>query len=143
MLSGRLNNFARYLRLLRRHHRALIASFFVLLVVRIGLTFSSYRNVQGWTDRYARLSRRPARVPVLVWSITHTAKVIPGATCLTQALALRFLMVRAGEGCTIRIGVRETNDRPFDAHAWVIYQGRALIGGSEQELRTFKPLVDL
>lgn len=143
MSSARLNKFARYLRLVRRHHRALIAAFFVLLVARIGLTFGSYRSVQGWTDRYARPDRRPAQIPVLVWSITHCAKLIPGATCLTQALALRYLMLRAGEDCTIRIGVRETVDRPFDAHAWVIHQGRALIGGSEQDLKTFKPLVDL
>ncbi|UUL82379.1 lasso peptide biosynthesis B2 protein [Sphingomonas qomolangmaensis] len=114
-----------------------------MLIVRIGLTLGSYRLVLRWIERYARPSRRPTAVLVLVWSVRHSAKLVPGASCLTQALAMRYLMLRAGEGCTIRIGVRETANRPFDAHAWVMYQGRVLIGGNEQDLAAFKPLVDL
>ncbi len=142
-MRGKLNRVSRYLRLIRRHHRILWIAFRVLLIVRIRLTFRSYHDVVRWSERHARPLNFPIQLPVLVWSITHCSRLIPRASCLTQALALRFIMMRMGEDCVVRIGVRTTKARPFDAHAWVIHRDRVLIGGNEEDLQTFTRLVDL
>ena len=53
------------------------------------------------------------------------------------------MLMKLGEECIVRIGVRTTETRSFDAHAWVIHRGRVLIGGTDEDLKTFSRLVDL
>ena len=49
--------------------------------------------------------------------------------CLTQALALQWLLRRRGEKVQVHIGVRKNEDGVFAAHAWLEKEGRVLIGG--------------
>lgn len=68
---------------------------------------------------------------------------MPGASCLTQALVLRFLLARTGETCSIRIGVTQEPGAAFEAHAWVLHGNDVLIGGVTEKLERFTPLADL
>ena len=104
-----------------------------------------------------------------VWDCSHavrrTARLVPMASCLTQAMALQMMLARRGYHCDVCIGVErrtaEANggesadssshvaranplahgsdvaDGKFRAHAWVEWHGRVLIGG---DVRGWKPL---
>jgi Transglutaminase-like superfamily len=47
------------------------------------------------------------------------------ATCLKQSVVTLWLLRHQGIPCDLRIGVRREFN-PFEAHAWVEYQGEAL-----------------
>lgn len=123
----------------------------------------------------------PAAVPVAAdaldratiieaWNCAHAvarmARVVPLASCLTQAMALQLLLAKRGQLCAVCIGVERRKTSPnatalnatkngagempippahgsdatdggFRAHAWVEWRGRVLIGG---DVRRWKPL---
>ena len=143
-MSDRLERLRRYVRLIRRHHRSLVYAFFVLARIRIGLSLGSYRSVQQWIER-STSDRGPRDIPVNVaaWSVANAARIVPGALCLAQALAVRYILLRANRACVIRIGVKSDEEKAFGAHAWVLYEGRCIIGGTHENLKTFNRLVDL
>jgi hypothetical protein len=66
----------------------------------------------------------------LVWAVKVTSRYVPGATCLTQALALQALLAQAGHESRVEIGVAK-NANQLEAHAWVICRNHIVIGGPE------------
>ena len=107
------------------------------------LTFSSYRpilrEIRGLTG-----TEDDKLPPVLLaWAVVHAARFVPAATCLTQALALRRLLALSGQPCLVRIGVTENPAGSFEAHAWVMSKGRVLLGGIDEKIERFVPIVDL
>jgi len=71
-------------------------------------------------------------------AISRAARWVPRASCLTQALALQRLLARRGLESSLFLGVDRAvtpseAPRPrakgFEAHAWVEWRGRVLIGG--------------
>jgi hypothetical protein len=72
----------------------------------------------------------PQDVPVahIVWAVRTTAAYIPGATCLTQALAAKYQLDRSGRRTRIHIGVARENGN-FLAHAWLECEGETVLGG--------------
>ena len=113
------------------------------------------------------LDAAPARASIdEVWNCSHavrrTARLVPVASCLTQAMALQMMLARRGHFCEVHIGVErraapenqsggassESRSNPqahgsdiadgkFRAHAWVEWHGRVVIGG---DVRNWKPL---
>lgn len=76
-------------------------------------------------------------------AIQSCARLIPGASCLTQALAAEVLMKRRGYACTLRIGVARDGGGPLRAHAWLESKGVAVVGGGLSDytlLPTFESL---
>jgi len=69
----------------------------------------------------------------LAWAVTTASNFVPGATCLTQALALQTLLARSGHGGRVQIGVAREGTGEFVAHAWVECHGEILIGGHNVE----------
>jgi hypothetical protein len=70
----------------------------------------------SFPDRAARAVRRVSRV-------------VPGATCLTQALAVQAFLERRGLPTRLHIGVRDSGEA-VRAHAWLDSQGMTVIGGA-------------
>jgi len=71
-------------------------------------------------------------------AVSRAARLVPRASCLTQALALQRLLARRGLESSLFLGVDRAGKpsrtaRPralrFEAHAWVEWRGRILIGG--------------
>jgi hypothetical protein len=67
----------------------------------------------------------PGRV---AWAVTVAARFVPGATCLSQALAARVLLRAAGHPTTLSIGVRRDPGGVIQAHAWVHSGVRPVVG---------------
>ena len=60
------------------------------------------------------------------WAVRAASRLVPRATCLTQALALCGWLQREGCRSIVQIGVANENGR-FSAHAWVEYGGIPLL----------------
>ncbi len=65
----------------------------------------------------------------------------PWAFCLQRSLALREWLASDGIFTEVRYGVRKT-ETSFDAHAWVVYDGK-IVNDSVEFISTFAPLKSL
>ena len=62
--------------------------------------------------------------------MSAAARVVPGRTCLTDALAADVMLCRRGHPSTLRLGVRKHAGAavPVEAHAWVESDGAIVAG---------------
>jgi hypothetical protein len=125
----------RFLRLSRSDRRLTARIVLLLAAIRLGLwvlPFSTLRRQLRTSIPAAACPPALVAVPVerLARLVEACSRVVPGATCLTQSLAVQFLLGRAGHPSVIRIGVARNNVRGFEAHAWVDYQGQVLLDHS-------------
>jgi hypothetical protein len=106
---------------------------FLVSTVRVGLWVLPFRSVQRIVGRASR--RRPATYPLgrCVWAVGTASRFVPGATCLTQALAAKVLLAESGYDSRIQIGVSKDEHGRFRAHAWVVCGDEIVIGGAEAD----------
>lgn len=112
----------------------------VVGVVRLALTLSSYNRVRGIVTRLD--ARRDASIGDLrrvAWGVAAAARLVPGATCLTQALAGQYLLARQGNASKISIGIEKGTGSELKAHAWLMSGSHIVLGGS---INGFSHLVD-
>lgn len=123
--------------------RVAVSSFVVVLVTRIALYLFRYKTIRKWIPeaRGHQNSRFYARRVAL--AVRRSARLVPHATCLTQALAAQYLLARSGHRSTIRIGARRDPEGRLEAHAWLLCDDVIVLGGSDQELAGLVPLTDL
>ena len=74
-------------------------------------------------------------------AVRAVSAVLPGGTCLTDALVAGVLLNRAGIETTLRVGVtRETTaGRALDAHAWLERDGATILGASAVAYLPLRP----
>jgi hypothetical protein len=95
-----------------------------------------------------RFERLPLAIPLdlptsqLAWAVSSVSRNIPKATCLTQSLALQFLLNRSGRPSQLHFGVRKDSKAGFQAHAWVESEGSTLLS-TEAEVVAFSHLMAL
>ena len=70
----------------------------------------------------------------IVWAVRHVSRLVPMATCLTQALAAQTMLARSGVASTLTLGVDPERKARFEAHAWLEMEGRAVLGGTDDSL---------
>lgn len=116
------------------------------------LTAVAWVRMALWRHRLERVRRQIAANPVqaeagiedlrvVAWSVVATARVIPAATCLTQALAGQYLLARRGFYSTVRLSVCGTDTAP-QPHAWLLSGDTIALGGTAAEFRRHRALVD-
>jgi hypothetical protein len=76
----------------------------------------------------------------IVWAVRLAARYVPGASCLTQALTAQLLLSWCGIASRLHVGVSRAQN--FEAHAWLEYNGRVLLGGEEESSR-YSPILIL
>lgn len=98
-------------------------------MIRARLVLSPFPAVDRVT------SRRPIRAtpgpnsPMRVgWAVRAVSRYVPGASCLTQALAARSLLAAEGRPSRLQLGMARIDGRP-QAHAWLESEGAIVIGG--------------
>jgi hypothetical protein len=123
----------RTLRRLSAPERSLVLwTILVVSAIRIALWTASFQRVRSLVERPHRLPIAVSpRMPVsrFVWAVRAASRRVPGATCLTQSLALYCLLTHAGRAAEVHIGVMKDPDRGLVAHAWVEHAGRTLLSG--------------
>ena len=114
----------------------------IVLVVRLLLTLTSHRTVlKVLPSGLKRIAPDP-----MVWrmakAVTLASRLVPGASCLTQALALQLILGQRGYATEVRIGVK-ADGSDVVAHAWLLSNGKIAIGGSPQEIAAYLPITML
>jgi hypothetical protein len=125
----------------RSERRLVVEAYAVVALVRLALTLLPYRLLRRARRPVLRvaaaLGARPCDDSSLVAGVRVAARHVPGATCLTQAIALHILLARRKIASDLVVGVTRRDGR-FEAHAWVDRGGETLIGG---DVEHFNPLL--
>lgn len=111
--------------------RVLPAATFLVVGIRLALLVlpsgSVVRMVRAVGARPVRSTASRNDQDALLGCIRRVSRLVPGATCLTQAVAGQILLQRNGYHATLRLGVR-TGAQGFAAHAWLEQDGRKILG---------------
>ncbi|WP_411267531.1 lasso peptide biosynthesis B2 protein [Asticcacaulis sp. 201] len=77
-------------------------------------------------------------------TVRRGAKLVPFTTCLSRAMAARYLLKRKGYGSVLKVGVAN-GDKPGSmlAHAWLLSGDTVVVGNENGELQKFKLLTDM
>jgi hypothetical protein len=125
---------AKFLRRSRDDRRMLAAAAIVHVIVAIAVRALPFGLVRQLLDRAAAFGRSARAAGDVDARVIRAARsvsaVLPGATCLTEALVAGVLLGRAGCETTLCFGVSGAvpADRPFDAHAWLERRGVTVVG---------------
>jgi hypothetical protein len=130
-----MNQLQRFAALPSGERRLLARAGLAVAAVRVALWLLPFRWLCERASAAPAALRRPGELPArkLAWAVDVVARRIPGASCLTQALALQWLLVRQGERSRIHVGVSRSDPRGLHSHAWVEVGGEVLIGGEGLE----------
>jgi Transglutaminase-like superfamily len=144
-----MKRFCRLLAFPPAERLLLVKTALLLAVIRLGLRLLPFRALLWLLNGAARaprgLSEGPRFSPERIASaVTVTGPyMLNERPCLTQALAVRLLLVRRGYPARLRLGVTRGERGEVLAHAWVESDGRVIIGGSASELERYTPLLTL
>jgi len=84
-----------------------------------------------------RSGRPPAER--VAWAVGAASRLVPRASCLTQAIAGQLLLRHYGYGAKLCLGVTRAEPGRFLAHAWLERDGRVVLGGAESASFTRLP----
>ena len=116
----------------------------VVAATRLGLSLLSYRTLKRWLPKDTGAAPASSEeVRRVSWGVRNAARVVPGASCLTQALSAQYLLARAGHRSQIQVGVAQDAKGRVLAHAWLISNGSVVVGGSARDIQRYKFLADL
>jgi hypothetical protein len=138
-----MTRVGKFLRLPPSDRRLLVTAALTQAAIRLGLALLPYRRVRRLVDHLARTSsrRRPAATASperIAWAVARAGRSVPGAACLTQALAAQLLLERRGHPARVRVGVSRSKGAGLLAHAWLESGGRIVLGGTN--LTQYTPL---
>jgi len=134
---------ARWVRLPFADQRITLEALAVVLVARAAVGALPPAKLSRLVQRAMRSSapRRGRGVPTnsatlssVRTAILRASARIPGASCLTQALAGWWLLRRRGIDSELRVGVNRDGEG-LTAHAWLLVERRVLLGGRDPEAR--------
>lgn len=135
MIPSRMMHVVRRFFALDRGDRWLVVEAVVLIwLVQAGLRMLSFSALMRLLAAAKRVRRRsPTGHSRIAWAVNAAARLAPGRTCLTDALAADVMLCRRGCQSVLRIGVkRRSGDRgPLQAHAWVESDGSIVAGELE------------
>jgi hypothetical protein len=131
-----IRRIRRFLTLPADRRRLFVTALVLVGAVRIGLwliPFRALRRLVAPRNRYGATRRGsvPEFSKQIVWAVRTAARHVPGATCLTQALAVQRLLQGAGHPADLRIGVAKSDRGVLEAHAWVESRGEVIVGGPD------------
>jgi hypothetical protein len=122
---------------------AMLATVLATVVwVRLRLTLGTYKDVSRHVVCGPPTAINGVQVSRIVRFVDRTAKWVPEASCLTQALAAQLLLARCGITTLIHIGVNK-DDTGMAAHAWLKLGERILLGGTRESVAAYTPLTTL
>lgn len=121
----------RILRSSAKERRLVIEAALLVPAVRGALSLLPFRwihrkvgaVVTRWKGRTA--SDSPENI---LWAVRAVSARVPGASCLTQALAATMILARHGHQATLRVGATKDDQGRLRAHAWLEIGGTPVLG---------------
>jgi len=102
--------------------------------IRSGLALLPFPLMRRLLARFARSSNTSDCVDCplekqFARAVITASSCVPGATCLTRALAVQVLLARQGYVTRLRFGVANGANKKLAAHAWLeTTNGRVILG---------------
>jgi hypothetical protein len=128
---------ARFLRLSAADRLLVLRVIPLVAAIRTALWLLPFGLLRSLLRRRVVVRVFPAlEMPVtrLAWAVHAASRAVPCATCLTQSLALQFLLRQLGHPALLQIGVAR-HDRQFVAHAWIECGGQILLDDPDEVAR--------
>ena len=125
----------------------LIAAFILLNLIRLGLFLFPFslllKIVEAMSNFFSKARTKQVEIKQIIHAV-HTSNyyVFGNSKCLAKALTTQTLMKIYGYSSKLIIGVAKENEIDLQAHAWVEYHGKVVIGGL-RNLDTFTPLTSI
>jgi Transglutaminase-like superfamily len=118
-------------RLSRRERLEAARAWLWLVAARTALACRPYGSVAGLVARIpARRRTRDETSPErCARAVRRASRLVPGSSCLPQAIAAQCLLRRDGWRSQIVFGVAQDEDGGLEAHAWLSNDGRIVVGG--------------
>lgn len=112
-----------------------------VIVIRIRLSANGYSAIKQLPVKAQRnkLNIDPVHLANV---IKRVAKFVPGALCLAQAVAGQRQLSKHGFGSKMCVGVKTNPDGQLVAHAWLVFRGRIVLGGSDTEIEKYTVLTE-
>ncbi|MGB3787635.1 MAG: lasso peptide biosynthesis B2 protein [Phormidesmis sp.] len=124
----------------------MLYAFLLLNLVRTALWLLPYGSLKQQVERImpvwicAEKSRQSISADFIAWVVRVAGDYSPGgAKCLARAITAQLLLNRYSYSHELYIGVAKDAAQKIEAHAWVEYQGRVIVGGLN-DLDRFTPL---
>ena len=119
----------------------------LVLAVRLGLWLLPLRILRRTLAKIVspalvRAAVDDAVCTEVVWAVEAVSAYVPGATCLTQALATQALLARRGRQSTLQVGLTRGASGQLAGHAWLACAGKIVIGGTELGHFTTLPVLE-
>jgi hypothetical protein len=135
-----LRALSQFRSLRRRDQLILLQALCLVTVIRAGLKVLSLPRIVRLVQHPLPLGPSSITPQRVQWAVTTVSRYVPGAACLTQALAAQALLTSAGLRADLRIGVAKQGGN-LAAHAWLEREGALIFGDSQPEY--FTPLPHL
>ena len=121
----------KFLGLNRQERCLLLQTVFVVMCLRAALGLLAFRQVNDLLSHYAKRRRALRNISKarVIWAVRTASALLPGSTCLTQALAAKYQLGGFGLNSQLQFGVAKKQDGRLMAHAWLLCDGEAVIGG--------------
>lgn len=111
--------------------------------IRLALSLRRFGAVRARTARLAAVGAPGAgELRRIAWGVRAAARVVPGATCLTQALAGQYLLARRGKASVVRLSLDQRDAAGFRPHAWLIAADTLVLGGSSADYAGHAAIAD-
>jgi hypothetical protein len=116
-----------------RERLLLVEALAVVVAVRLGLWLLPFQKLRSLVRAAGRCpvdSHSANVLPVerIAWTVRAVGDFVPGATCLTQALAGQIMLARRSQPARLHIGVAKGSEEKLSAHAWLECDGRIVLG---------------
>lgn len=127
-----MTKLVRFLSLDRGKKALALRTLYWILIYRVSLILFPVRSSRWSTAPLKKPETSnevsdPEAPERIVRAVRIVSRFVPGATCLTQALAARKLLEREGRIASLKIGVAKDGTL-FLAHAWLELDGRIILG---------------
>lgn len=134
MTARMLRRWRRFRALERGDQWLIVEAIVVIAAVQAGvrtLQFARLQRLLAAVKRRRAGSQCPAAR--IGWAVDAAARLLPGRTCLSDALAADVMLGRRGYQSTLQFGVKKRTDGaiPVEAHAWVECDGSIVAGQIE------------
>lgn len=91
----------------------------------------------NWSSRFGSTNRPSTQQ--IGWAIRVAGWIVPGTTCLPNALVAQLLLNHYSYPVSFKIGVAKNNFGKLEAHAWVTTENGFIIG-NVSDLDHYTPL---
>lgn len=128
-----------------QQRRVLLYAFLLLNTIRLALWLLPFGTIRQQLKTVMSVwvcgeETKPVSVDFVAWAVSVAGYYAPGgAKCLARALTTQLLLNRYRYPNDLHIGVAKGDAQALEAHAWIEYQGRVIVGGLSN-LDRFQPL---